>query len=158
MASGAWKLALTILTCISLSLPPTAAEAGMRTGTWRNWNPGWGHHGGWAYRHGAYPGHYGSWGHSRSFAYRYGGWRYGGYGYRGYYPASYGYGYDPGYYYYRRRRSNAGAALAAGLIGGIALGAILANSSARADPRCPIVHRRIVSPSGRASIRHVRAC
>jgi hypothetical protein len=36
MTSKAVNIALTILTCTSLSLPPTTAEAGMRTGTWRN--------------------------------------------------------------------------------------------------------------------------
>jgi hypothetical protein len=45
-------------------------------------------------------------------------------GYYGY-PAYYG-GYHPGYYVYRRRSS--GAALAAGLVGGFALGALAARS------------------------------
>src|SRR5688572_1559209 len=47
-------------------------------------------------------------------------------GYRGHYPAYYGY-HRPHGYYYRKRRSNRGA-IAAALIGGIALGAILAST------------------------------
>ena len=67
MTSKVAKVVLIVLTCTSLSLPPTVAEAGMRTGTWRNgmvagpYGIGWygphGYHGGPAY----------------------GGWRYGGY-------------------------------------------------------------------------------
>src|SRR5215207_11138593 len=102
MTSKVAKVVLIVLTCTSLSLPPTIAEAGMRTGTWRN---------------GMIAGPYG-------IGY-YGGYRpavLGGYhgGYRplydGYRPAYYGYGYRP---YYRRH--NDGGAVAAGLIGGLAL-------------------------------------
>jgi hypothetical protein len=98
-----------------------------------------------------------------SSAYAYGpGYGYYGrpYGYYGggYAPAYYGgYGYYPGYYY-RKRRSNSGAALAAGLIGGMALGAILASSAARAAPRCYVAPRRVVSASGDIYTRRVRVC
>jgi hypothetical protein len=146
MTSKAVNIALTILTCTSLSLPPTAAEAGMRTGTWRNGMVAGPYGVGWYGPGGYYPGHYGA---------GYGGpYGYGGYGYA---PAYYGgYGYYPGYYY-RKRRSNSGAALAAGLIGGMALGAILANS-ARAAPRCHVAPRRVVSASGDTYTRRVRVC
>jgi hypothetical protein len=161
MTSKAAKIALTILTCISLSLPPTVAEAGMRTGTWRNgmvagpYGIGWyGPNRSFAPAHRAYYG-----GYHRGY---YGG-GYGGYGYRGFYgqygygPAYYGdYGYYPGYYY-RKRRSNARAALAVGLIGGMALGAMLA-SSARATPRCYVTPRRVTGPSGATYTRRVRVC
>jgi hypothetical protein len=126
MASKALKLAVGLLTCVSVSLPPSLAEA----------RPRWaGYYGGYGY-----PAYYGGYGYP---AY------YGGYypAYYGGYPAYYG-GYYPGYYYggpvyYRRRRSNAGAALAVGLIGGIALGAILASAarSQRAYYR-PVRYRR----------------
>lgn len=121
MASKALKLAVGLLTCVSVSVPPSLAEA---RPFWRGggWGPAW--HGGYG------PGWY------RPHVFH--GWRgyYGRFGYPayygGYYPAYYG-GYYPGYYYggpiYYRRRSNTGAALAAGLIGGIALGAILANAT-----------------------------
>jgi hypothetical protein len=162
MTSKVAKVVLTILTCTSLSLPPTVAEAGMRTGTWRNgmvagpYGIGWygprGYYGGPAYggwRYGGYhPGSYGGYGYPSRF--------YGGYGYA---PAYYGgYGYDPGYYYYRERRSNAGAALATGLIGGMALGAIIAGSAARAAPRCYVAPRRVISSSGYTYTRRVRLC
>src|SRR5215218_8297767 len=108
MTSKMAKIALTVLTCTSLSLPPTAAEAGMRTGTWRNgmvagpYGVGWyGRHGSFAPAHRAY---YGGW--------DYGGYRrayFGGYGYHPHYYGGYGYhrryyggyGYYPGYYYRR---------------------------------------------------------
>jgi hypothetical protein len=152
MTSKVAKVVLTILTCTSLSLPPTIAEAGMRTGTWRNGMVAGPYGIGW----------YGSRGYYGGPAY--GGWRYGGYSYHsrfygGYAPAYYGgYGYDPGDYYYRERRSNAGAALAAGLIGGMALGAIIAGSAARAAPRCYVAPRRVISPSGYTYTRRVRLC
>jgi hypothetical protein len=53
--------------------------------------------------------------------------------------------------------ANGGLALAAGLIGGMALGAILA-SSARAAPRCYVAPRRVVSASGDTYTRRVRVC
>jgi hypothetical protein len=161
MASRASKIALTILTCASLSLPPSVAEAGMRTGTWRNGmvagpaGVGWyGSHGYYAPRqhYSPYGGYYGA-----AYGARYGYPGYS-YGYGGYQPGYYGgNGYYPGYYY-RERRSNDGAALAVGLIGGMALGAILANSAARASPRCYVAPRRVVSASGGTYIRRVRTC
>jgi hypothetical protein len=143
------KIALTILTCTSLSLPPTVAEAGMRTGTWRNGMVAGPYGVSWYGPHGYYPPpqpHYGG----------YYGAAYGApYGYGGYTPGYYG--YYPGYYY-RERRSNSGAALAAGLIGGIALGAILANSTARVAPRCYVVPRRVAGASADTYIGRVRTC
>jgi hypothetical protein len=170
MASKVAKIALTILACTSLSLPPTAAEAGMRTGTWRNgmvagpYGVGWyGSHGYFApSRHarygGYYPGYYGA-GYGAPYGYPgYGSYDSGYYGGYGYAPAYYGgYGYYPGYYY-RRRRHDSGAALAAGLIGGMALGAILASSAARAAPRCYVAPRRVMNASGNTYIRRVRVC
>jgi hypothetical protein len=162
MASKIIKIALTVLTCTSLSLPPTVAEAGMRTGTWRNgmvagpYGVGWyGPGDSFAPAHQAYYGGY----HSGYYGAGYGG-PYGYRGYRGYYG---GYGDTPGYYgehgyYYPKRRSNSGAALAAGLIGGIALGAILANSATRAAPRCYLAPRRVIISSGYAYTRRVRVC
>jgi hypothetical protein len=136
MASKASKITVAILTCASLSLPPTSAQAGASTGTWRYWNPGWGYG-----SYGGYP--------------AYGGYYGGGYpAYYGAYPGYYGY---PGYYYHRRR-SSAGAALAVGLIGGMALGAILARSSARGYSRCYVVPRRVATASGGTYIRRIRSC
>ncbi len=110
MISKASRLAIGTLTCLSLVLPPAAAEAGHRGFGWRSHHVGWHAGPGWGYRH-----HYAF---HRPW------------GYGGYHPAVYG-GYYPyhGYPIYYRRRSNAGAAIAAGLIGGIALGAIIANAS-----------------------------
>src|SRR5687768_8125662 len=129
MASKAMKLAIGLMTCVSVSLPPNLAQARPRWAAWghgHGWHGGYGH--GWGYRpHHVYRVSSGYYGGYRGYSYPayYGG--YSGYGY----PA-YG-GYYPGHYYggpvYYRRRSNSGAALAAGLIGGIALGAILANAS-----------------------------
>jgi hypothetical protein len=164
MASKVAKIALTVLACTSLSLAPTAAEAGMRTGTWRNgmvagpYGVGWYGPGGYfapsqhAHYGGYYPGYYGA-GYGGPYGYP----RYS-YGYGGYDPGYYGsYGYYPGYYY-RKRRSDSGAALAAGLIGGMALGAILASSAARAAPRCYLAPRRVMSAPGNTYIRRVRVC
>ena len=173
MASKFAKITLTVLTCASLSLPPTIAEAGMSTGTWRNgmiagpYGVGWyGPRGSFApayhAHYGGYPGYYGAgyggpYGYP-GYLYRYGGYDPGYYGGYGPGPAYYGgYGYYPGYYY-RKRRSNSGAALAAGLIGGMALGAILANSAARAAPRCYLAPRRVMTASGNSYIRRVRVC
>jgi hypothetical protein len=84
------------------------------------------------------------------------------YGYYGYRPAyRYGYGYP---YYYRRRSS--GGAVAAGLIGGFALGALAATAArpsyyypTRYRYRdCIVERRRVVLRSGRVAIRRVRTC
>ena len=155
---------------LTSSLP---ASAGSSTGTWRNgmvagpYGIGWyGPRGSFApayhAHYGGYPGYYGA---GYGGPYGYPGYRhgYGGYdpGYYGGYgpgPGYYGgYGYYPGYYY-RKRRSNSGAALAAGLIGGMALGAILANSAARAAPRCYVAPRRVMAASGNSYLRRVRVC
>ncbi|WP_246776693.1 hypothetical protein [Microvirga sp. VF16] len=91
----------------------------------------------------------------------YGGARYGYYGRRGYYGGRYGYGYPYGYY----RRPNYGGAVAAGVIGGLALGAI-ASAAANpyygpayyAPPRCAFERRRVVNPYGRVVVRRIRTC
>jgi hypothetical protein len=136
----------------------------MRTGTWRNGMVAGPHGVGWYGRHGSFaPAHqvyYG--GDRRAYfgGYGYHPRYYGGYGYHRRYNGGYGYApayygdYYPGYYY---RRSNSGAAFAAGLIGGVALGAILA-SSAQASPRCYLAPRRVVSATGVTYIRRVRVC
>jgi hypothetical protein len=94
---------------------------------------------GWRYRHGSYGHGY----HAPAY-------------YGGQYPAYHGYGHPYGYPVYRKRRSNRGA-IAAALIGGIALGAILA-SSQRAYGRSCVVHRRAYTHSGRPYARRVRVC
>lgn len=86
--------------------------------------------------------------------------------YGGYRPAYYG-GYYPryGYPYYRQRRSNSGA-VAAGLIGGLALGAIAANVARPAyyypattvATSCWIERRRTYTRRGRVVIRQVEVC
>jgi len=83
---------------------------------------------------------------------------YGGRGYYGarYYGPRYRYGYPYGYY---RRPSYNGGAVAAGVIGGLALGAI---ASAAANPyygpRCVYEPRRVVNAYGRVVVRRIRAC
>ena len=98
---------------------------------------------GWRPHHGYY-GH----GHYRPVSY-------GGYGYGGY-PAYYGYGHPYGYPVYRKRRSNKGA-IAAALIGGVALGAILA-STQRGYGRSCVVNRRAYTRHGRPYLHRVRVC
>lgn len=79
----------------------------------------------------------------------------------GYYGPRYRYGY---YGYPSYRRHSNGGAVAAGLIGGLALGAIAANAARpvyRERPvysRCWFERRRMVNHSGRALIRRVRVC
>lgn len=98
--------------------------------------------------------------------------------YRGYRPAYYGrryYGYRPAYYgrryygypYRYYRRSSNGGAVAAGLVGGLALGAI---ASAASNPyyyrpayyrparTCFTERRRIVNRYGRVVVRRVQTC
>ena len=118
---------------------------------------------------GGYPAYgYGHpWGYGRPWGY--------GYGYRpayGYAPAyRYGYygrpyyGYGYGYPYYRRRH-NYGGAVAAGLVGGLALGALAAQAArpayvypVRTRYRdCSIERRRVVTRGGRVVVRRVRTC
>ena len=76
--------------------------------------------------------------------------------YGGHHPAYYGYGHPYGYPVYKKRRSNRGA-IAAALIGGIALGAILA-STQRGYARSCVVNRRAYPRSGRPFVRRVRVC
>lgn len=78
---------------------------------------------------------------------------YGGYGHH---PGSYGYGHPYGYPVYKKRRSNKGA-IAAALIGGIALGAILAGSQ-RGYARSCVAKQRAYNAYGRPYIRRVRVC
>jgi hypothetical protein len=78
------------------------------------------------------------------------------YGYGGHHPAYYGHGYHHGYPVYRKRRSNKGA-IAAALIGGIALGAILAGTQ-RSYGRSCVVNQRAYSSYGRPYVRRVRVC
>jgi hypothetical protein len=99
--------------------------------------------------------------------------------YRGYRSAYYGprryYGYGPRRYYgydypYRYYRRSNGGAVVAGLIGGLALGAI-ASAAANpyygpayyrpayyAPPRCVFERRRVVNPYGRVVVRRIRIC
>jgi hypothetical protein len=122
----------------SFAVQPAPAEA----------QPYWGPHyrGGWGYRpYGYAPRAY--------FGPRY-------YGYRSVYYGPRRYGYPYRYY----RRSNGGA-FAAGLFGGLALGAI-ASAAANpyyapayyAPPRCFFERRRIVNPYGLVVVRRVRTC
>ncbi|HEY8382341.1 MAG TPA: hypothetical protein VIL09_09340 [Microvirga sp.] len=124
---------------------------------------GTGYYGGYAPvgYHGGYYGGY------RSVGY-YGGYRpvgyYGGH-YGGYRPVGYYRGYAPqayGYPYYRRRSN--GGAVAAGLIGGLALGAIAANAARPVYYNRPVYsdcfveRRRTVNRYGNVVVRRVRVC
>ena len=77
-------------------------------------------------------------------------------GHYGHYPAYYGYGQPYGYPVYKKRRSNRGA-IAAALIGGIALGAILA-STQRGYARSCVVRRTAYTRLGRPFVQRVRVC
>ena len=74
----------------------------------------------------------------------------------------YSHGYHPGYAYRHHRRSNRGAAIAAGVVGGLALGAIAAGAArpAYAAPAydCYVVRRRFVDDWGRTFVRRERVC
>jgi hypothetical protein len=79
---------------------------------------------------------------------------------RGYRPAYYGYGYGNPYGYYRPYDN--GGAVVAGLIGGLALGAI-ANAPrtyrpVAYQPRCWYQPRRVVNRYGALVVRQVRTC
>jgi hypothetical protein len=108
------------------------------------------YYGGPAYHGGYYgPGY----GYYRPVGYGYYGRPVGYYGH-GYYGRPYGYYGRP---YYRRR--NNGAAVAAGFIGGLALGAIAAQASRPAYYRtCYTQPQRAVNSRGRVYIRNVRVC
>lgn len=135
-----------------------AQRLGAYGGAWRGQRVG-----------GYYGGHRGYYGGHRVGGY-YGGYRpgfYGGYRPVGYYGGYRSVGYYPryGYPYYRQRRSNAGA-VAAGLIGGLALGAIVANAARPAyyypattvATSCWIERRRMYTRRGRVVIRQVQVC
>ena len=97
------------------------------------------------------------------------GWRYHhgyhGYGYHkpvyyggyGHHPGYHAYGHPYGYPVYKKRRSNRGA-IAAALIGGIALGAILAASTQRSYARSCVAHRQAYTRHGRPYLQRVRVC
>ncbi len=122
------KLAVAAACLASASMAvPTAAQAG-----WRPYHGYYGHGYPAPTYYGGHPGYYG-----------------------GHYPA-YGYGHPYGYPVYKKRRSNKGA-IAAALIGGIALGAILA-STQRGYARSCVVHRRAYTSNGRPYLRRVRVC
>ncbi|WP_201834472.1 hypothetical protein [Microvirga zambiensis] len=74
----------------------------------------------------------------------------------GYYGSRYRYGYPYGYY---RRPYYNGGAVAAGVIGGLALGAI-ASTAANPyyGPRCVYQPRRVVNAYGRVVVRRIRTC
>jgi hypothetical protein len=155
------------------------ADAGARTGTWRNGmvaGPmGVGYYGGYRPAFGGFrPAYHGYRGAPIGVAYRpYPRPAYGGFhgGYRR--PAFYG-GYRPAYGYgYRHRRRDSGAALAAGLVGGLALGALATapyrysyaapyggyyGASYYGGPVCHTVRRRAVDAWGRLVITHRRIC
>jgi hypothetical protein len=73
-------------------------------------------------------------------------------------------GYHPGYAYRHHRRSNRGAAVAAGVVGGLALGALAAGAArpAYAAPvyggDCYEVRRRYVDAWGRTLVRRETVC
>jgi hypothetical protein len=99
--------------------------------------------------------------HRQAPAYYGGGYYPGGYGYYGR-PVGYGY-YGRGYGYHRpyvyHRRRNNGGAVAAGVIGGLALGAIAAQAARPAYYRtCYTQPQRAVNRHGRVFIRNVRVC
>jgi hypothetical protein len=133
---------------------PAPAEAQVY---YRGWGGGYpGYAGGYGWHRPAYHWNRPVYGYEGPYGYRYApAYRYGYYG-RPYY----GYGYP-----YYRRRSNGGA-VAAGLVGGLALGALAAQAArpAYAYPvrthyrNCFVERRRVVTRSGRVVVRRVRSC
>lgn len=88
----------------------------------------------------------------------------------GYYGRGYGYGYGHPYRYGYRRYNNGGA-VAAGVIGGLALGALAANAARPAyyggypayrtvgyAPGCYVTRERRVNRFGELVVRRVRVC
>jgi hypothetical protein len=81
----------------------------------------------------------------------------------GFYGPRYGYGYGPRYY----RRGYNGGAVAAGLVGGLALGALAANAyrpayygayGAPVASECVVQRRRVVDEFGRVFVQRERVC
>jgi hypothetical protein len=148
--------------CVAIDVAVAPAQA-------QGYYPGYGYRGwGGGYRGWGGPGY----GYRQAYRWGYGpGYRpaYGpayGYGYgprpywRGYRPAYYGYGYGNPYGYYQPYDN--GGAVVAGLIGGLALGAI-ANAPrtyrpVAYQPRCWYQPRRIVNRYGALVVRQVRTC
>jgi hypothetical protein len=137
----------------ALATIPAPVEAQVYYRGWGGGYPAYGYGHPWGYGR--------PWGYGYRPAYGYGyapAYRYGYYG-RPYY----GYGY--GYPYYRRRH-NYGGAVAAGLVGGLALGALAAQAArpayvypVRTRYRdCSIERRRVVTRGGRVVVRRVRTC
>jgi hypothetical protein len=79
---------------------------------------------------------------------------------------AYGYGYGYGYRPHYRRHYDNGGAVAAGVVGGLALGALAARPAypayygapAYAEPRCYTTSRRFVDQWGRYVVRRERVC
>ena len=122
--------------------PRYGGWGGYRPRYWGGYRPA-GYYG--RYRYGYWPGYY------RRFGYGYP------YGYR-----RYGYGYGYGYPYYYGGYYNGGA-VAAGLFGGLALGALAATAAQPyyADPlyrECWTERRRTVNAYGNRIVRRVRVC
>ena len=80
--------------------------------------------------------------------------------------AQWGYGYRYRPYYGRYYRPNYGGAVAAGLVGGLALGALAASAPRPAyyydEPvyggACYVTRQRFVDPYGRLVVRRTRVC
>jgi hypothetical protein len=127
-AASAALVTLSVGGMLAASVAPAAA--GASTGTWRYYRPG------------AYGYHHGYYGH-------------------GYYGPRYGYGYGGPYYggdYYGYRHHHSdGGAIAAGLIGGLALGAIAASASQPHYGRCWKAPRKVLV-HGHWRTRRVTVC
>lgn len=141
---------------VSASAVPAQAQGFYPGGPYRGWGgPAYGYRP--AYR----------WGYGPAYRPAYGPYGYG-YGprpyWRGYRPAYYGYGYGYGNPYGYYGSYDNGGAVVAGLIGGLALGAI-ANAPRAYRPaayqpvgRCWYQPRRVVNRNGAVVVRQVRTC
>ena len=77
------------------------------------------------------------------------------------YGPAYGYGYRPVYYGPRYGYRHRGGAVAAGIVGGLALGALAASAAARPTyvyGECWTERRRVVNAWGDVYVRRVRVC